>query len=170
MTDWKNRITRHGEDSPETLMANPLNARRHPQAQRDALAGMLDEIGWVQDVIVNERTGLLVDGHLRVELAIERGEGTIPVVYVDLDEREERLVLAALDPLAALAETDDTALLALLESFEAEDDALRAMLDDLKPPAAPEAPAEFPRFDGDIDTEYRCPSCQYEWSGSPSPN
>lgn len=27
------------------------------------------------------------------------------------------------------------------------------------------APDEFPSYDDDIDTDYRCPKCSYEWSG-----
>jgi ParB-like chromosome segregation protein Spo0J len=59
---------------------------------------MLDTVGWVQSVIVNRTTGYVVDGHLRVAMAISKGEALIPVSYVELDEAEENLVLAALDP------------------------------------------------------------------------
>jgi hypothetical protein len=39
----------------------------------------------------------VVDGHARVALAIKAGE-KVPVVYVELDEREEAVILATLDP------------------------------------------------------------------------
>src|SRR3972149_2850929 len=86
---WRSRIVGTGEEPPESLLANPRNWRTHPKAQQDALAGVLDEVGWVQDVIVNRRTGYIVDGHLRVSLAISRAEPTIPVKYVDLSPDEE---------------------------------------------------------------------------------
>ena len=70
MADWRNRIAGSGEESPDQLLANPRNFRRHPKHQQDALRGVLAEVGWVQDVIVNRTTGHLVDGHLRVELAM----------------------------------------------------------------------------------------------------
>jgi hypothetical protein len=35
---------------------------------------VLDRVGWVQSVIVNRKTGRLVDGHLRVQLAVDAGE------------------------------------------------------------------------------------------------
>ena len=57
-------------------------------------------------MVVNKRNGTIVDGHLRIEAAIKNGEPTVPVVLVDLDENDEALVLATLDPLAALAGTD----------------------------------------------------------------
>jgi hypothetical protein len=95
---WRNRITRHADVPPAELVAHPLNARRHPKHQADALSGVLSQVGLVQSVIVNERTGRMLDGHLRAELAVARNEPSVPVAYVDLDEQEERLVLATFDP------------------------------------------------------------------------
>ncbi len=130
---WESRIVGHGDAAPADLVGNPRNWRTHPQAQRDALAGVLDEVGWVQDVIVNKRTGYLVDGHARVAVAAQRGETSVPVVYVDLSEDEERLILATLDPLSAMAEADDDALADLLAAVTAEDGALAKMLEALAP-------------------------------------
>ena len=48
----------------------------------------------------------------------------VPVLFVDLDEREEALALATLDPVAALAEADREALAALLEDVHTGDEAL----------------------------------------------
>jgi DNA modification methylase len=127
---WENRIVGHGEEAPDQLLANPKNWRVHPKAQQDALSGLLDSVGWVQNVIVNRRTGHVVDGHLRVSLAISREEPTIPVVYVDLAEDEEALVLASLDPLAAMAVTDEEMLAELLGGVVAEG-ALAEMLSGL---------------------------------------
>jgi hypothetical protein len=118
-------------EAPEQLLANPRNWRVHPKAQEAALAAVLDEVGWVQNVIVNQRTGNVVDGHLRVSLAISRGEATVPVVYVDLDENEEGLVLATIDPLSAMAGTDKDLLAQLLGDAEAENADLIALLEQL---------------------------------------
>lgn len=115
---WRNRIVGQGEEAPDQLLANPRNWRIHPKAQQDALAGALDQVGWVQQVIVNRRTGMLVDGHLRVELAISRNEPTVPVVYVDLSPEEEALVLASIDPISAMAGRDDEKLRQLLAEVE----------------------------------------------------
>ena len=64
---WRDRIVGQGEESPAALVANPKNWRTHPKVQQDALSGVLDQVGWVQQVLVNRLTGRLVDGHLRVE-------------------------------------------------------------------------------------------------------
>jgi hypothetical protein len=41
-------------------------------------AGALDPVGWVQQVLVNQRSGFVVDGHARVALALRRGEPAVP--------------------------------------------------------------------------------------------
>jgi DNA modification methylase len=153
---WRNRIVGHGEVAPAELVPNPRNWRTHPADQQRAVGGALAEVGWVAEVLVNQTTGHVVDGHLRIELAVARAEPTVPVTYVDLSEDEERLVLASLDPLAAMATAEEEQLAALLAGLDPADDALRALLDDLArehgldagrlglldPDAVPELPAE----------------------------
>jgi hypothetical protein len=118
---WQSRIISHGEEDPGRLMQNPSNWRVHGARQKKVLEQILDEVGWVRHVIINQRTGHIVDGHLRVQLAQARDEPSIPVVYVDLDEQEERLILASLDPIASLAATDSGALMALAASVNPDD-------------------------------------------------
>lgn len=110
---WRNRIVGTGEEDAEQLLANPRNWRIHPREQQKALEGVLKQVGWVQNVIVNQRTGYVLDGHARVAMAISRGE-RVPVVYVDISEEEEALILATLDPLSAMAGTDKDLLAGLV--------------------------------------------------------
>jgi DNA modification methylase len=133
---WRSRIVGTGEEPPDQLVANPRNWRTHPGNQRDALRGSLDTVGWVQQVMVNRTTGHVVDGHARVEEAISRDEPTVPVLYVELTEAEEALVLATLDPIGAMAESDSTRLTALLAEVGEHD----AGLDDLLASLASEVP------------------------------
>ena len=139
-TAWANRIVGHGEEAPEGLLANPANWRLHPKAQQDALAGVLSEVGWVQDIIVNRRTGHVVDGHLRVSLALREAARSVPVVYVDLDPAQEALILATLDPLAAMATTDEAKLAALLADITLPDEAELEGLAELLASLGPEEP------------------------------
>ena len=155
---WRNRIVGSGEEVPDQLLANPANWRIHPKAQQDALAGALDQVGWVQQVLVNQRSGFVVDGHARVALALTRGEATVPVLYVDLDPEEEALVLATLDPISAMAGRDDEKLRALLADITVDDAGLQALLGDLAgvkagrtdPDAVPDVPAESYVKPGDL--------------------
>ena len=128
---WLSRIVDEGAEPPDQLLANPGNWRIHPRAQQEALAGVLDEVGWVQRVIVNRTTGNLVDGHLRATLAMRRNEPLVPVQYVELTEEEEKLILATLDPLAAMAVADAEQLEALLQDIATGDEAVQAMLEEL---------------------------------------
>ena len=148
---WRNRILGAGTAAPSELVANPRNWRTHPAAQQRALAAVLDEVGWVQNVIVNKRSGFVVDGHARVALAVENGEPSIPVVWVDLSEAEEALVLASLDPLAGMATADAGKLAELLQAAVIPDGQLAATLQRLSgaarggqtsPDAVPPVPEE----------------------------
>lgn len=146
MPEYRNRIVETGVADPATLIPNPKNYRRHPEAQREALDGVLIEVGWVSPVTVNRTTGRLVDGHARVGLAVARGIASIPVQYVELDEAEEAVILATFDPLSAMAEHDAAALEALLAEAHTDDPALQALLDDLLASTAVQAidPARVP--------------------------
>ena len=130
--NWQNRIVGHGEEAPEDLLANPRNWRVHPQAQQAALKGSINDVGYVRSVTVNRRTGHVVDGHLRVMLALRAGVEAIPVEYVDLSEAEEAEALALLDPIAGMAVADSEMLAELRDSIETQDAAVLALLDEME--------------------------------------
>lgn len=154
---WRNRIVGYGEEQPEQLLANPRNFRIHPKAQQEALLGVMREVGVVDDVIVNQQTGFVVDGHLRVALAISEHQPTVPVKYVDLTEQEEALILATFDPIAAMAATDKAQLDALLREVQSGEAGVQAMLAELAEKAGlyPEAPKEAPEPQVDRAEELR---------------
>jgi hypothetical protein len=166
---FRNRIIGHGEESPDQLLANPKNWRIHPKAQQDALAGVLSEVGWVQNVIVNQRTGFLVDGHLRVQVALRDNAETIPVAYVDLSPEEESLILATLDPLAALAGTDREKLEELLAEIGSNSPEVQSLLSSM----ANDSGIHAPNFDAvdpddqpqlDVKKKVKCPACDHEFT------
>lgn len=128
---WRSRILASTAEDPASLLANPRNWRTHPAAQRRALRGSLDTVGWVQQVIVNRATGNVVDGHARIEEALSRNEPTVPVLWVDLSPEEEALVLATLDPIAAMADADDERLRSLLAEVAVDDEGLASPLADV---------------------------------------
>ena len=89
---------------------------------------MLERIGYVDAVIARETPDglMLIDGHLRADLS---PDVEIPVLVVDLDEAEAGEVLATLDPLAAMAETDTKALQSLVDGLASQaDEALSELL------------------------------------------
>jgi ParB-like chromosome segregation protein Spo0J len=168
MDPWRDRIVGEASIDPTSLLPHPANWRIHGPLQRDAMAGILSEVGWVQRLVVNQRNSVVVDGHLRLALALDRHEPTVPVLYVDLDEAEERLILSTLDPLSALAESNKDQLAALLHSVQSGDAAVQQLLSEL---AEREGitPPEFlpvgPEDQGRLDTQQplTCPACGHEW-------
>lgn len=131
VTPWANRITRYGEEAPDQLLANPQNWRCHPKRQQDALLAALRKVGIVAPIIVNERTGFVVDGHLRVALAISDGLASIPIAYVDLTDDEEALILATFDPITGLATADVALLRSLTEDLDFGSDVLARLVADV---------------------------------------
>lgn len=125
---WRNRIVGEGEKRASEFQAHPLNWRAHPQSQSDALKGALNEVGWVQRVILNRQTGRLIDGHERVRQALDNGDALVPYLEVDLSEEEESYVLATLDPLSAMALADQDALASLLDDVATDSAAVATML------------------------------------------
>ena len=114
----------------QELAPHPMNWRQHPEEQRRTMVAALEEVGKVAPLVENIRSEdkgwpegsapVLIDGHLRLELAREHSEDTLPVVVVDLSEHQEQLALATLDPIGAQAEPDRELLAALLEAAQPE--------------------------------------------------
>lgn len=115
---WKNSIVGYDKVNPEKLVPNPENWRLHGELQQKTMNDVLSEVGWIQNVIVNKTTGRIVDGHLRVSLALARGEKEVPVTYVELSEEDEKKALATLDPLSGLADADIEAFSLLADTME----------------------------------------------------
>jgi len=109
------------------LIRNPRNWRRHPPSQSMALRGVLEEVGYASAVIAYEGPDglVLIDGHLRVETTPDL---EVPVLITDLSEEEADKLLATLDPIGAMAQTDREALQNLVDSADIENTSLRDML------------------------------------------
>ncbi len=114
---WRNRIVDRRDVPIEPIIENPLNWRVHPALQQRILRELLDEVGWVDGVILNQTTGRLIDGHLRLLEAKRAGETMIPAVIVELTEEEEQLALATLDPLGVQSIQDSEAYQALVKTL-----------------------------------------------------
>ena len=140
----RDRIREIREVSTDEILPNPRNWRTHPEAQRDALQGILAEVGNIDVLKVFETPNglMLIDGHLRAETI--RGQ-KVKVAVLDLDEDEAAKVLLTFDPLAAMASRDEEALAELLAQVETDSTAVQAMLDGLA-----QQDAEAGAADGDV--------------------
>ena len=106
-----------------SLVPNPRNWRMHAADQRRILKDLLADVGFLGTLLAYELPDgrlQLIDGHLRRETL---GDEEVDVAVVDLSPTEAAKVLATFDPLAAMAETDDKRLAALLREVEWQGDA-----------------------------------------------
>ena len=126
----KDRIKELRRVPAAELLPNPKNWRTHPAAQQDALRGVLADVGYADALIARETPDglMLVDGHLRAETT---PDAVVPVLVLDINEAEADLMLATLDPLAAMAGRDDERLTALLATVTSENDTINALLQTL---------------------------------------
>src|SRR5215472_16348289 len=67
------------------LLLDPANARRHPEANIEALKGYLRAYGQRKPIVVNRRTGIIEAGNGTLQAALELGWTHLAVVYVDDD-------------------------------------------------------------------------------------
>lgn len=165
MTDFRNRIVGYGTKPASQFLAHPLNARKHPEAQRKAVKASLTELGWVAPVIENVRTSCVVDGHERIWQALQADDSEVPFIQVDLAPEEEHLALAILDRITGMAEVDPAMLNALLEDVNTGEAALQELLDEMAKEAGV-MPGDDPgdgAGGGEDKKATVCPSCGYEW-------
>ena len=148
-TPWRSRITGSGTLKVAEAKPHELNFRLHPAAQSQALAASLDNVGWVQQVVVNthHRPPDRRPPARRAGRAARQAE--LPCVYVELSEDEERLILASLDPIAAMASADREKLQELLASIQSEDEAVRGLLESI----ARQERIELPAAGGLVDPD-----------------
>ena len=147
---------------PTSLVANPGNHRRHPERQREVLRAALGDEGWIDPVIVNRRSGRIVDGHARVEEAVAQGAAQVPVIVIDVDEQAERRIVARHDRIGALAEIDLEALGKTLTDLGDIDLGKLGWDESILPAGIPE---DNKAVDEDklAETDKECPKCGFKW-------
>src|SRR6266487_4555967 len=103
----RNRIKAHRRVRAGDLVPQEWNFRVHPELQRDALRALYARVGFARSLLAYELPDgrlKLIDGHLRRDLDPDMEvDGEVLVV----DDDEARALLLSIDPLAALAQTQD---------------------------------------------------------------
>jgi hypothetical protein len=112
------------------LKDHPENWRVHPASQVKAFEAVRREVGFVGYVVVNRRTGHVLDGHMRKNAV--PAETLVPVVFGDWSEAEERLVLATFNPLGDMAGLDAGKAEGLLARVASSEPAVQALLEVLE--------------------------------------
>lgn len=100
------------------IKGNPNNWRVHSKKQLGDLKNLINDkdIGWAGALLYNEKTHLLIDGHARLSIMGENDD--IPVLVGSWDKDQESKILATLDPLCNMAETDIDMLSLILDDIK----------------------------------------------------
>lgn len=107
---------------PTVLVPNPKNNNRHPKEQYDRLKKIIKHSGFRVPITVSNRTGFIVCGHLRCEVAILLGMEKVPVIYQDFEnEADEYAHLTAENEIARWAELDYQAVYEELKVLDIDD-------------------------------------------------
>jgi hypothetical protein len=124
------------------MLDNDGNWRLHPQAQKDALKGLLKDVG-VAGVMMgyySDRKGgklTLIDGHGRKEIDEEENlDLEWPVVELDVNDEEADKILATHDFTTGMAEVDGLALETLIQRVKTDDLEVRELLRKMEMEAA----------------------------------
>ena len=107
MNAIRNRIKEHRRVRAGDLVPHELNFRRHPHYQRRALGAVYEQVGFARSLLAYELPDgrlKLIDGHLRRDMDPDM---EVEVEVLDVTDDEARALLLSIDPLAALAQTQD---------------------------------------------------------------
>lgn len=104
----------------ETADYNPRVALKPGDAEWTRLEAIIDEYGLVEPLVWNERTNRLVGGHQRLAILKHRGDETVDVSVVDLDDERERALNLALNNPSAQSRWDPLKLVEMAENMSAE--------------------------------------------------
>lgn len=167
MSPIRDRIKDFRRVPASQLREHPHQWRTHSDTQRAALQGVLAEIGFATAVLAYEDADgalVLCDGHLR---RAAMGDQPVPVLVLDVTPAEAEILLATLDPLAALAGQNHARLRELVGRSLPENPAVAALLAELVENAARGPTQEAPPADpaaGSVRTQYECPECGHCWT------
>jgi ParB-like chromosome segregation protein Spo0J len=159
------------EVNTSELIPYARNSRTHSEVQVSQIAGSIKEFGFNNPVLIDESNGIIA-GHGRVMAAQKLGLAKVPCIRLEhLSETQRRAYVIADNKIALNAGWDfETLSLELQEisedgfdltltGFEAKE------IENLFLGKEKESPDEFEEFSEEIETDYKCPKCAYEWSG-----
>lgn len=96
---------------------NPRPADNSESAAR--VAASIERFGFAAPIVARKANGMIIAGHTRYEAATEHlGLASVPVRFMDLDDKDARLLALADNRLQALGLTDEEALARVLRAME----------------------------------------------------
>ncbi len=159
------------------LKPNPHNPNTHPERQIKKIRHLIKTHGYYAVTItIQKSTGLIIKGHGVHEALQLEGYDKALVNVKDCTDAEADAILIADNQIASDSIIDDSSLQQLItqlseqnvpsldfgfDSKDLEDLASRIIGKQVEPPE------DFQEYGDDIETQYCCPKCGYEWSGKP---
>src|SRR5437764_7465845 len=122
----RNRIKGHRRVRAGDLVPHEWNFRLHPELQKLAVQALYREVGFARSLLAYELPDgrlKLIDGHLRRDLDPDL---EVEVEVLDVGDEEARALLLSIDPLAALARTQEQLRDRLVELTPTDSEELRA--------------------------------------------
>lgn len=155
----------------DDLIPYARNSRTHSDAQVAQIAASIKEWGWTMPILIDEQGGIIA-GHGRVLAARSLGHQDVPVVVAKgWSESKKRAYVIADNKLALNAGWDFEMLASEIEELNSDGYELDLIgfnaeeMDKVINPVVDTPPEDFNEYGDDIETEYKCPKCSYEWSG-----
>ena len=163
----------------DSVYPDPANVRQHPEPNLAAIRASLARFGQQKPIVIDSK-GVIRAGNGTHAAAVALGWDKIGVVVSDLAGVDAVAYAIADNRTSELATWDEVALAETLRSLQSEEDfpleatgftaeEVDALIAGLAEEIAeePSPLEEFPEADETLETLYRCPKCDYRWSGSP---
>jgi len=99
---------------------NPRKDLKPGDPEYEKLKRSIEEFGYVEPIVWNERTGNVVGGHQRLKILKDLGRTEIEVTVVDLDEIKEKTLNLALNKISG--DWDELKLKNILDELKITDD------------------------------------------------
>ena len=79
---------------------NPRIELKPGMPEYEKLKNSIQEFGYVEPIIINDRTGKVIGGHQRINVLKDLGYKEVEVVHVDLDDAHEKALNVALNKIS----------------------------------------------------------------------
>lgn len=167
---------------------NPRKDLKPSDKEYQKLKASIEEFGYVLFIVVNKDL-TVIGGHQRIKVMKELGYTDIEVTQVDLDKTREKALNLALNKIDGIWDMEmlsgvirdiqdggfDISITGFddiqIEEIFSTGNITENVFDNdgesgnSGDESQNEPPEDFPEYNEDIETEYRCPKCGYEWSG-----
>ena len=87
-------------DKLQPAKYNPRKDLKPGDPEFEKLRRSIEEFGYVEPIIWNERTGVVIGGHQRLKVLQRLGYAEVECVVLDLDEQKEKALNVALNKIS----------------------------------------------------------------------